>query len=165
MAAEFEERDAQRAVDTMVPHAYVNHVPTMTGAKGREAICHFYANSLIPSMTENCVITPVDRSIGADSVVDEMVLEFVHDHAMDWMLPGVAPTGRHVRVPLVAVVKFEGDKVLSERIYWDQATVLLQLGLLPDDGSLPVAGAEQAAKQLDVQGLPFNTLLQRGTLQ
>ena len=84
----------------------------------------------------------MSRTIGADRVVDEMLFCFTHDREIDWMLPGVAPTGKCVEVPLVAIVCFRGDKLYHEHIYWDQATVLVQIGLI-DKGSLPVAGAEQ----------------------
>ncbi len=75
------------------------------------------------------------------------------------MLPGVPPTGRRVEVPLVVVVQLGGDEIVSERIYWDQASVLVQLGLL-DPSSVPAVGAETARKVLD-PSLPSNELIQR----
>src|ERR671931_1841913 len=99
-------------------------------------------------MLPDTSMTPVSRTIGVDRVVDEMVFEFTHTIQMDWMLPGVAPTGRHVKVPLIVVVHFRDGKLAHEHIYWDQAAVLVQLGLL-DASSLPVAGIESAQKTLD----------------
>jgi carboxymethylenebutenolidase len=104
-------------------------------------------------------MTPVSRTIGVDRVVDEMVFEFTHTIKMDWMLPGVAPTGKPVKVPLVVIVHFRDGKLAHEHIYWDQACVLVQLGLM-DGADLPVAGAESADKVLD-PGLPANHLMER----
>jgi carboxymethylenebutenolidase len=88
-----------------------------------------------------------------------MVVSFTHDVEIDWMLPGVAPTGRFVEVPLVAIVGFRGDRLHHEHIYWDQASVLVQIGLL-DPKDLPVAGGETAKKVLD-ETLPSNSLMRR----
>jgi len=104
-------------------------------------------------------MTPISRTIGADQLVDEMVFKFTHTTRMDWMLPGVAPTGRRVEVPLVAIVRFRDGKVAHEHIYWDQASVLVQIGLL-DPAGLPVAGVESARKAVDPT-LPANALIQR----
>jgi carboxymethylenebutenolidase len=99
------------------------------------------------------------RTVGRDRLVDEFVFSFTHDIEMDWMLPGVKPTGCKVEIPMVVVVAFEGDKISCERIYWDQASVLVQVGLLAKD-NLPVAGVEQARKFED-PGLPSNELINR----
>jgi carboxymethylenebutenolidase len=88
-----------------------------------------------------------------------MIFSFTHDLEMDWMLPGVTPTGRRVEVPLVVVVQLKGDDIVSERIYWDQASVLAQIGAI-DAVGLPVAGAETARKLLDPT-LPSNALIRR----
>jgi carboxymethylenebutenolidase len=93
-------------------------------------------------------MTLVSRTIGVDRVVDEMVFEFTHSVKMDWMLPGVEPTGKHVKVALVVIVHFRDGKLAHEHIYWDQASVLTQLGLV-DHATLPVAGVESALKVLD----------------
>jgi carboxymethylenebutenolidase len=107
-------------------------------------------------MPPDTEMVPISRTIGSDQLVDEMVFKFTHTIRMDWMLPGVAPTGRPVEVALVAVVKFREGKLAHEHIYWDQASVLVQLGLL-DAGILPVAGVESARKALD-PSLPSNVL-------
>jgi len=134
-------------------------VPTMTGGTGFEAIRAFYGAHFIPKMPADPKVTPVSRTIGETQIVDEMIFSFTHTVQMDWMLPGVAPTGRRVEVPLVAIIGFKDGKVQYEHIYWDQASVLVQLGML-DAKALPVAGAETARKVLD-PGLPSNQLIDR----
>lgn len=142
---EFASKDVEATLSTMVEDAYVNHIPVMTGGRGKEALREFYSQHFIPKMPPDTKLTPISRTVGESQIVDEMIFEFTHTIEMDWMLPGVAPTGKHVRVPLVAIVKLEGDKLKHEHIYWDQATVLVQIGLL-DQATLPVCGAESAAK-------------------
>src|SRR5262249_27058289 len=101
----------------------------------------------------------VSRTVGADQIVDEMIFSFTHTSEVDWMLPGIKPTGRRVEIPLVAIVRFDGDKVAHEHIYWDQASVLVQIGLLDPKG-LPVAGVEPARKVVDTTQ-PSNRLMAR----
>jgi carboxymethylenebutenolidase len=156
---EFVTRDVAATMRTMVAEPYVNHVPVMTGGVGARDLARFYANHFIPKCPKDMTMMPVSRTIGADRVVDEMVISFTHDRDIDWMLPGVAPTGRRVEVPLVAIVGFRGDRLYHEHIYWDQASVLVQIGLLDPQG-LPVAGAETAKKILD-ETLPSNALMRR----
>ncbi|MCG3162279.1 MAG: hypothetical protein JMDDDDMK_03520 [Acidobacteria bacterium] len=156
---EFVTRDTEATLETMVEDAYVNHVPVLTGGVGRDALREFYSKRFIPQMPPDTTMTPVSRTIGADRVVDEMIFEFTHTIKMDWMLPGVEPTGKHVKVPLVVIVHFRGDKLAHEHIYWDQASVLAQLGLI-DASRLPVAGAESAEKVID-PSLPANRLMER----
>ncbi len=156
---EFSTRDTAATLETMVEDAYVNHIPVMTGGVGHAELREFYAHRFIPQMPPDTAMTPVSRTIGPDRVVDEMVFEFTHTISMDWMLPGVAPTGRHVKVPLIVVIHFRDGKLAHEHIYWDQASVLAQLGLI-DAARLPVAGAESAAKVLNPR-LPSNQLMQR----
>ena len=156
---EFVTRDTAATLETMVPDAYVNHVPVLTGGVGYEQLREFYSRDFIPLMPPDTAIIPVSRTIGTDRLVDEMIFRFTHTIEMDFMLPGIAPTGKRVEVPLVVVVHFREGKLAHEHIYWDQATVLVQLGLL-DPGTLPVVGAESAAKVLD-PGLPSNELLTR----
>ena len=155
---EFETRDADATMATMVDQPYVNHVPTMTGGVGRDQLKRFYKYHFIGANPADMELLPVSRTVGADQLVDEMVVRFTHTSEIDWMLPGVAPTGRKVEVPLVAIVHFRGGKVAHEHIYWDQASVLVQIGKL-DPAGLPVAGAETARKVLDKER-PSNTLMQ-----
>jgi carboxymethylenebutenolidase len=143
----------------MVEDAYVNHVPVLTGGSGRDELSEFYSQYFIPQMPPDMEIVPVSRTIGIDRLVDESVVHFSHTVRMDWLLPGVAPTGKQVEVALVVVVEFRNGKLLGERIYWDQASVLVQLGLL-DASMLPVAGVESARKVLDPT-IPSNQLISR----
>jgi carboxymethylenebutenolidase len=154
---EFATRDTEATLRTMVPDAYVNHVPVLTGGVGHNQLREFYSKAFIPQMPPDTSMTPVSRTIGVDRVVDEMVFEFTHTIKMDWMLPGVAPTGKHVKVPLVVIVHFRNGKLAHEHIYWDQASVLAQLGLI-DTQSLPVAGVESAEKVIN-PALPSNELI------
>jgi len=156
---EFATRDTEATLGTMVEDAYVNHVPVLTGGVGQDELRKFYAERFIPQMPPDTAMTPVSRTVGSDRVVDEMVFEFTHSIKMDWMLPGVMPTGRHVKVPLVVIVHFREGKLAHEHIYWDQASVLVQIGLL-DASRLPVAGVESAEKVLDPHQ-PANRLMGR----
>ena len=156
---EFATRDTEDTLKTMVPDAYVNHVPVMTGGVGHEQLREFYSQRFIPQMPPDTSMTPVSRTIGSDRVVDEMVFEFTHTIKMDWMLPGVAPTKKHVKIPLIVVVHFRDGKLAHEHIYWDQASVLAQLGMI-DPATLPVAGVETAEKVLDPK-MPSNSLMER----
>lgn len=145
---EFATRNTEDTLATMVPDAYVNHIPVLTGGVGHEQLREFYSQHFIPQMPPDTLMTPVSRTIGSDRIVDEMVFEFTHTIKMDWMLPGVEPTGKHVKVPLVVIVHFRDGKLAHEHIYWDQASVLTQLGLI-DQSRLPVAGVESAEKVLN----------------
>ena len=141
---EFATRDVDATLRTMVSDAYVNHVPVMTGGLGHEALCEFYSKRFIPKMPPDTEILPVSRTIGTDQIVDEMIFRFTHTIEMDWMLPGLRPTGKRVAIPLVAIVHFRDGKVAHEHIYWDQASVLVQLGLLD-----PSVCRSRAWKQLE----------------
>jgi carboxymethylenebutenolidase len=145
---EFSTRNVSSTIATMVEDAYVNHVPVMTGGYGHAALHRFYAEDFISQMPADTSIKLIARTIGQDQLVDEMIFSFTHTEEMPWMLPGVPPTHRHVDIPLVVVVGFREGKLAHERIYWDQASVLKQIGLLTDS-SLPVFGAETAQKLLD----------------
>ncbi len=156
---EFSTRNTEDTLATMVGDAYVNHIPVLTGGVGQDELREFYSKRFIPQMPPDTEMTPVSRTIGQDQLVDEMVFKFTHSIRMDWMLPGVAPTGKRVEVPLVAIVRFRKGKLAHEHIYWDQASVLAQIGLI-DASTLPVAGVESARKVLDPT-LPANALMRR----
>ena len=145
---EFVTRDTESTLATMAEDAYVNHVPVMTGGFGKSDLRVFYSQHFIPSMPPDTTLTPISRTVGQNQLVDEMIFSFTHTQEMPWMLPGVAPTNRRVEVPLVAIVQFREGKLAHEHIYWDQASVLKQIGLLTDPG-LPVFGAETARKVVD----------------
>jgi carboxymethylenebutenolidase len=156
---EFADKNPEATIDTMVEDAYVNHIPVLTGGVGREQLREFYSRHFIPKMPPDTEIVPISRTIGIERLVDEMIFRFTHTIEMDWMLPGVAPTGKKVECPLVVIVHFREGKLANEHIYWDQASVLVQLGLL-DPSSLPVSGVESARK-LANPTLPSNQLIER----
>jgi carboxymethylenebutenolidase len=142
---EFVTRDTESTLQTMADDAYVNHVPVMTGGFGKTALRHFYSRDFIPAMPPDTTLTPVSRTVGENQLVDEMIFSFTHTQEMPWMLPGVPPTNARVEVPLVAIVQFRDGKLAHEHIYWDQASVLKQIGLLTDP-ALPVFGVETARR-------------------
>lgn len=159
LRAEFSAHSADETVATMVADPLINEVPVMIGGCGREEVYEFYAKCFLPQIPPDIEIIPVSRTIGQDRVVDEIVLRLTHSVAMDWMLPGIPPTGKTVEVAFVAVVQFDGDKMVHEHLYWDQASVLVQVGLL-QPGRLPVVGADGARSRLD-RNIRLNGLLQR----
>src|SRR5260370_22270708 len=146
---EFATHDTESTLETMVEDAYVNHVPVLTGGVGKSALREFYSKDFIPRMPPDTTLTPISRTVGMDQLVDEMIFSFTHTQEMPWMLPGVPATNRRVEVALVAIVRFRDGKVAHEHIYWDQASVLKQIGLL-NDPALTVFGAESAEKVLGV---------------
>jgi 2,4-dienoyl-CoA reductase-like NADH-dependent reductase (Old Yellow Enzyme family) len=157
--AEFETRRVDDAIATMVPEPHVVNLPSMVGGVGREGVRDFYANHFVFQMPPDVELVPVSRSVSDEHVVEESVLRFTHSLVLDWIFPGVAPTGRRVELPVCTVVGLRGGAVAHEHIYWDQASALAQIGLL-DAEKLPVVGAEAARKLLD-PGLPVNQLLAR----
>jgi carboxymethylenebutenolidase len=159
MRYEFTDRDAAATVDTMSDENYVNHVPVMTGGRGRAEMLEFYGKHFIPKLPADTGMTLVSRTVGQNRVIDEIIFRFTHDIEMDWMLPGVPPTGRRVEIPTVVVVELGPEGIQCERIYWDQASVLVQVGLL-DPSRMPVAGVETARKVMDPT-LPSNELIKR----
>ncbi len=156
---EFDTRNVDATMATMVAQPYVNHIPTLTGGVGYDELKRFYTHHFVHANPPDTTITPISRTVGASQIVDELLFCFTHTTEIDWMLPGVAPTGKRVEIPLVAIVKFRGDKLYHEHIYWDQASVLVQIGLL-DAAGLPVAGVETARKLLD-ETVPSNGLMSR----
>ena len=160
LASEFAAKSADQALATMNAEPHVNMVPLMIGGRGREELHDFYANHFLSQIPPDMEMTTVSRTIGQGRVVDELIARFTHSIRMDWLLPGIEPTGKRVEFPFVVIVQFEGDKLAHEHLYWDQASVLVQLGLL--DRTLPVRGAETAAQVLNPTQ-PMNELIRRGT--
>jgi carboxymethylenebutenolidase len=154
--AEFQDLDLEATMATMTDDPYVHHVPTITGGKGSVGVRDFYGHHFIGQWPDDTQARQVSRTVGENQVVDELLMTFTHDRVLDIMLPGIPPTGRRISVPVVVVVGFQDGKVSHEHIYWDQATVLVQAGLL-DSRDLPVVGSEQAETLLD-QDLPKNEL-------
>lgn len=153
---EFEEKDVQATMHTMVKEPYVHHVPILTGGIGYEGVYDFYRDSFIGKMPSDTKFVQISRTIGNDQVVDELVLSFTHDIEIPAMLPEISPTGRYIELPLVVVMKFKGNKIEHEHIYWDQASLLLQIGLL-DNKKIPITGIEQSKRLQELALLTLKT--------
>jgi carboxymethylenebutenolidase len=149
LAREFAEHDVNATMETMVPEPYVHCVPIMTGGAGGQEVHRFYSEHFINQIPKDAEVTRISRTIGKDQVVDELIVSFTHDTQWDYLLPGIPPTGKRVELPHVVVMKFENGKVAHEHVWWDQASLLVQVGLL-DPANLPVAGAEQAKRLLRI---------------
>jgi carboxymethylenebutenolidase len=154
---EFKDRDADATIATMTPDAYVNHVPTLTGGYGARELHRFYKYHFISRLPPDTRVVPIARTVGPDRVVDEIIFCFTHDREVDFLVPGVKPTGKYVEVPTVVVVEFRGDKLYNEHIYWDQGSMLAQLGVLDPKG-LPIAGIE-SAKKARGEAVPSNAMM------
>ena len=157
MAAEFERHDADATMETMTATPHLTHVPVVTGAYGWQALHDFYRDHFVTKWPADTSVERISRTVAENMVIDELIVSFTHDIVMDGMLPGLAPTGRKAQVPHVVVVGFEDGKVAFERIYWDQASVLVQLGVLERAG-LPVVGVEAAESVRDPTS-PRNALI------
>jgi carboxymethylenebutenolidase len=157
-AHEFVTKDVDATMQTMVQEPEVIHVPVATGGRGWANVRNFYAAAFIGHCPQDTRLNLISRTIGAERVVDEMLFSFTHDMEVPWMLPGVAPTGRRVEIPLVAIISIQDGRIASEHIYWDQASVLAQIGLL-DETTLPILGAAQPRALTDAMQ-PLNKLIQ-----
>ena len=146
---EFADHDVKATMKTMIPGPYVYSVPTMTGGFGGRGVRRFYSEHFISQIPKDAKVTPISRTIGKDQVVDELIVSFTHNTQWDYLLPGIPPTGKRVELPTVVVMKFENGKIAHEHVWWDQASLLVQVGLL-DPANLPVAGVEQARNLLRV---------------
>ncbi|KAF2807586.1 NTF2-like protein [Mytilinidion resinicola] len=167
----YDDEYGSEMVNMMVPeNPHVTHGPTLTGGIGAQDLEVFYRDYFDPSITPDSKIRLVSRTIGVDRVVDEMVVSFTHTNEVDWILPDVPPTNKKVEIAMVSIVGVRGGKLTHEHVYWDQASVLLQVGLLdpenvPEDlkeeglKRLPVAGAWQARQILDPQKSRYNAFL------
>lgn len=164
---EFVTKDADATMSTMVAEPYVNHVPTMTGGIGYEDLHRFYRDYFIPGNPPSLKMKLLSRTVGTDRVVDEMYMSFDHTQVMPWLLPDVVPTNKHVEVALVVIVCIRGGKLFHEHIYWDQASVLVQIGLLDPklvsggkgQGRLPVVDGAGARKVVDESSITSNELI------
>jgi carboxymethylenebutenolidase len=147
--AEFVEKDVAATMATMTADPYLTHVPTMTGGTGRAEVESFYRDHFVGHWPDDVEVKSISRTVGQNRVIDELIVSFTHDREMRVFLPGVAPTGRKVVLANVVVMGFdEAGRVAYEHIYWDQASLLVQVGLL-DPNLLPVSGAEQVSRLLD----------------
>jgi len=159
-AAEFERRDVAETMTTMTEHPSVINVPLTIGGEGVAGVTDFYSNCFVTRNAPDTEVTPLARTVGENRIVDEVNFKFTHTVELPWMLPGVKPTGKVVEVAIVAVVEFDGEKICAERIYWDQASVLVQVGLL-DPEKVPARGAGAARRLMDPDNVPCNELLKR----
>jgi carboxymethylenebutenolidase len=142
---EFQDHDVDATMKTMVREPYVHHVPMMTGGIGYDSVYNFYKNHFVGKMPDDTKVERISRTVGKDRVVDELILKFTHSREIDYLVPGIPPTGKYVELPHVVVMKFKDNKIAHEHIYWDQASLLAQIGLL-DGNALPVKGIEQSRK-------------------
>ncbi|KAJ3809407.1 NTF2-like protein [Lentinula aff. lateritia] len=167
---EFEVRSVAKTMGTMVAEPYVNHVPTMTGGVGRKALSAFYRDHFIFANPADATMIPVSRTVGSDRVVDEFIFKLTHDRVVDWLLPGVPPTGKLLEIPMMGVINIRGDRLYHEHIWWDQATALFQAGILAShipyptpEGQkmlrLPVSGAESARMLINEMDGNSNAML------
>ncbi|MGA7369380.1 MAG: hypothetical protein WBX01_09635 [Nitrososphaeraceae archaeon] len=143
--SEFEDKDVEETMKTMGKDPYVLHVPVLTGGVGYDGVYNFYKNDFVGKMPKDAKFTNISRTVGKNQVVDELIMSFTHDIEIKALLPGIQPTGKYVELPIVVVMKFRGNKIAYEHIYWDQASFLTQIGLL-DAKSLPIKGIEQSEK-------------------
>ena len=151
IAREFVDFDVDATMETMVTEPYVHCVATLAGGFGSREVRRFYAEHFINQIPKDAKVTPISRTIGNDQVVHELIVSFTHNAQWDYLLPGIPPTGKKVELPHVVVMKFEDGKVAHEHVWWDQASLLVQVGLL-DPAKFPVVGVEQARKLLRVAG-------------
>jgi len=149
IAREFVDHDVDATMQTMVPEPYVYNVPNAIGGFGGQGVRRFYSEHFINQIPKDAKVTPISRTVGKDQVVDELIVSFTHDAQGDYLLPRVPPTGRQVELPHVVVMRFENGKIAHEHIWWDQASLLVQVGSLNPAG-LPVLGVEQARKLLSI---------------
>ncbi|KAL1982583.1 hypothetical protein VTN96DRAFT_1169 [Rasamsonia emersonii] len=176
---EFANRSVEKTMGTMVQEPYVNHIPTITGGIGRTSLSNFYRNHFIFNNPEDTELELISRTVGVDRIVDEFIFSLTHTKEIDWLLPGIPPTNKHLRIPFTAVVNIRGDRLYHEHISWDQATVLVQLGLLPEylpfpyplpngqvpgegkrfEYRVPAAGVETALKMKDEKAVPSNEMM------
>lgn len=158
LTSEFAHKNTDAALATMTAHPRVTIVPTMIGGDGRDELRTFYANHFLNQLPPDLEVVPVSRTLGDSRIVDELVIRFTHSIQMDWVLPGVPATHRAIEFAMVVIVTIEGDKIASENLYWDTATIMRQAGLLPDP-TLPVLGAESAHNM--ITPAPLNHLIRR----
>ncbi|OJJ73407.1 hypothetical protein ASPBRDRAFT_148991 [Aspergillus brasiliensis CBS 101740] len=179
---EFDVRSVEKTMATMVQEPYVNHIPTMTGGIGRTNLSNFYLHHFIFNNPDDTALELISRTVGIDRVVDEFIFSFTHDKEVDWLIPGIPPTHKPLRIPFTSVVNIRGDRLYHEHIAWDQATVLVQLGLLPQwlpfpyelpggrtpapgkrfEYKVPAGGVETAEKLRDESAVESNGMMMVG---
>jgi carboxymethylenebutenolidase len=156
----FDARSVPDTMDALIEHPVILNLPVLTGGVGFRPVQDYYTRYFIPTNPPDTRLVLISRTVGRDRLVDELLLSFTHSTELAWLAPGIAPTGCRVELPLVAVVQFDDGLIASEHLYWDQASVLVQLGML-DRGRLPIVGAESAGKLLVPTSLPSNRLIEQ----
>ena len=150
---EFEDKDVDATMKTMTKEPYVYHIPVLTGGKGYDEVYTFYSNNFVGKMPSDTKFIRISRTIGKNQVVDELIISFTHDIEIPAMIPSIPPTGKYVELPIVVVMRFKGNKIAYEHIYWDQASLLKQIGLLDNSKELPIIGIEQSKKLQELLSL------------
>jgi carboxymethylenebutenolidase len=145
---EFVMKDAKAALSTMTDNPHVLMVPVATGGRGRDGVYKFYHEFFLAQLPADITPVLISQALGTNILAEEAVYQFTHDRPMDWLIPGVPPTGKRVEVGVVGIITFENGKIASEHLYWDHASVLAQLGVV-DPATVPVKGVESARTLLD----------------
>src|SRR5262249_8504279 len=130
LASEFTAKSADQALAPMTADPHVNLVPLMVGARGRTQLHDFYANHFLNQIPPDVEMVSVSRTIGQGRVVEESIMRFTHSIRMDWLLPGVPPTGKRVELPFVVIVQFAGDRLAPGALDLEQASGLEQCGFV-----------------------------------
>ncbi|KAJ6543844.1 hypothetical protein B0H19DRAFT_288057 [Mycena capillaripes] len=163
---EFEVRSVAKTMGTMVAEPYVNHVPTLAGGIGRKQLSAFYRDHFVFNNPKDTRMQSISRTVGSDRVVDEFIFHATHDKQIDWLLPGVPPTGKKFAIPMLGVINIRGDRLYHEHIWWDQGTACMQVGIIPTHVSfegkrlrLPIAGVESATLLNDERAVPPNEMM------
>lgn len=138
--AEFEKRDVDQTLATMTAKPYLLFLASLTGGEGQTGVKRFY-KGMITQIPDDLEWELISRTVGDTQIVVESILKFTHNVPVDWIIPGAPPTDKKVEIPMVLIFTFESGRLASERIYWDQASVLVQLDLL-EPRSLPIVGVE-----------------------
>jgi len=145
--AKFELKDADAALETMTDNPHVLCVPSGRGGTGKEGVRKFYASQFLPSIPPDLELLSISELFAETHVVAEYVMRFTHRLRMDWMLPGVPPTGRRAELLLVTIIQFDHRRIASQHVYWDAAALLFQLRLI--NSAVVAAGIGSAAKLLN----------------
>lgn len=146
--SEFVLKDARAALNTMSDNPHVLMVPVSRGGRGRDEVYRFYDDSFLAHLPADIAPVPISQVVGANILAEEAVYQFTHDRAMDWIIPGVPPTGKRIEVGVVGIITFENGKIATEHLYWDHASVLAQIGVI-DPARVPVKGVESARTLLE----------------
>lgn len=152
----------EKVMQKTMPFAHVISAPTLIGGAGQKALQHYYQNLLKP-LPSGGTTQLLSRTVSADRVVDELFLSFTHSAEMPWLLPSIPPTNKKVEIAVVSIVRLCGGRLESEHLYWDQASVLLQLGLLDPKLAMPEAMQKKGVKRLPVVGAEAARAIRRGS--